>query len=228
MKTIIRLCLVASLLSAAVSGEPWRLVMTVEDNAGNVLGANIIFDADKAYEYGPEITETPDAVFDLGRQEWIDIGSSRRITLASAQAWAEVSKSRTLASLGQAPDPDTRAFAQSLIQPEFVITESPSALVLKSRFLSYTASAPLPLNPGQLRALWAYDELNAYRKAMGQRQMPPFTQLKVTQILKEKGMYPGSLVMTITTPNGSVEAVITYSLTVLAPAELALFERARR
>lgn len=199
--------------------EPIKLVIDVSDSNGGSFRAHIVFVGDLAFEYGPVLTASPDATFELVSDSWIEGDSGTRITLAQAQEWAEASRIKARASLDRVTDPGQRAFAEELLSPSFVISKAPGRLHLKSRFLGYSASEPLEIPTTIRRQIFAFDVLNAFRKAMVLRQTPPFVQLEVTRVLREEAFLPGLLVTDITTPNGSVRVTIRYSISSLTPEE---------
>ena len=141
--------------------------------------------------------------------------------------YSQSQKLRALASLGKVTDLGQKAFTEMLLNPTFTITAGDKQIQLDSEYLTYTASDALPVESGLMEAFFAYDELNAYRKAMVIRRTPPFPQLVVSGILKDKAMIPGRLVMEFRTPHGEVQVVTTLSWMPLTPEELAEFKQPR-
>ena len=220
------LCLlVLSTLRLIAHAAPVKLAITVTDPSGDTLGANIVFTDAVAYEYGPEITPVPLATFNLTAPGWSESRSGKHVTLAQARDWAATSKTQALASMDRLTNADQRAFLQGLLSPQFEVGETTAGIELKSRFVQYTASEPLELGADLKRQIAQFDELNAYRKAMQPRQPPPFTQLEVARVLREKDLYPGLLVMTLTTPNGTVRVSIRYEVLPLTSEEHALLPK---
>ncbi len=218
MKTLCLLLI--ALLGWVARAETTKLMISVSDPSGRQLVANAVFDGDRVLEFGPEISAAPLAVFDLSSPAWTETETGKRITLDQARAWASNSKAGAESSLARVTDPDQRAFVQSLLTPEFVVSKSGDGVTLKSRFLNYTASAPLTLNGDLKKRLLVYDTLHAYRKAMAPRQLPPFTQLEVCRLLADNEIYPGQLVMELTTPNGTVRVSTSYEVSSLTEEEL--------
>jgi len=201
-----------------------KLVFSISDSNGQKFGANVVFEGEKALEYGEAIQGPPDATFDLIQNAWSE-ANGVRITRDQVIEWAESTKQRSLASLTKVEDPDYRAFVEWLINPAFALSEEGGVLQWDSRFLTYTASGPLVMDASMKRALFAYDELNAYRKAMVLRKAPPFPHLFVSRALKDRNMFPGTLVMNLRTPNGEVKVVTTISLVALTSLERAEIEK---
>ena len=198
---------------------PLKLAITISDSNGSSFTANIVFHGDRALEYGPELSASPDASFDLASDSWTEGESGTRITLAQAREWAEVSRTKARGSMERMSNSDQRAFIEDLLSPSFIVTKSAGRVHLKSRFLNYTASEALEVDSMTMKQIFAFDVLNAYRKAMVLRQTPPFTQLEVTRVLSEEAIIPGLLVTDITTPKGSVRVTIRYSVSALTPEE---------
>lgn len=197
---------------------PWRLAITVSDSNGGTFGASLVFDGNIVSEFGPDPSTAPLATFNLASREWVEGGSGQRVTLAQAREWAEKSKARALVSMERMTDALERAFLQALLAPSFEVSESAGEIQLKSRFLRYTASEPLAISKDVKKQIYAFDELNAFRKAMVLRQTP-FMQLEVTRLLREKGVLPGLLVAEITTPNGNVRVMTRYTVIELSQEE---------
>lgn len=217
MKAISLLLLAA--LGIAAPAETAKLTVSVSDPSGRLLVAHIVFEGDRALEFGPEISAAPLAIFDLSTPAWTDTETGKRITLAQAREWASNSKAGAESSLARVPDANQRAFVQSLLTPDFMVHQSGDGVTLKSRFLNYTAYAPLTLSGDLKKRILVYDTLNAYRKAMAPRQLPPFTQLEVCRLLAENEIYPGLLVMELTTPNGTVQVSTRYEVSSLTEEE---------
>lgn len=205
-------CLFFVAFGVIAEAAPWKLVITVSDSNGGSFGANLVFDGNIVSEFGPDASTAPLATYNLLSHEWVEGGSGQRVTLAQAREWAEETKARSLVSMERLTDVLQRAFLQELLAPSFAVSESADGIQLKSRFLNYAASEFLAISNEVKKQIYAFDELNAFRKAMVLRQMPPFTQLEVTRVLREKGVIPSLLVTEITTPNGSVRVTTRYTI----------------
>ncbi len=221
---VIRLLLLATALFTTCGAAPTKLTLSVTDSNGQSLGAVIVFDGQQAFEYGPNIEGAPLATYNLATPGWTE-ANGQKVSLEQAKAWAAASKQRALGSIGRVTDPGQRAFTEMLLNPTFsVAADAKQVRLFSPPYLSYSASEALSLEPAAAQAFYAYDELNAYRKAMVLRQAPPFAQLTVTGILQDKGFFPGKLVMQLTTPNGAVEVVTSMNWAPLTPEEAAVFE----
>lgn len=208
-------------MATMAKAAPLKLAMTVSDSNGSFFMANLVFDGDTVLEYGPDLSGNPVAEFDLASNSWSESESGARITLAQAREWAEESRTRARSSMERMAHAGQRTFMEELISPSFVTSRSAGGIHLKSRFLRYTASEPLEVDAIIRERFFAFDVLNAYRKAMVLRQTPPFTQLAVARILREEAIMPGLLVTDITTPNGSVRVTTRYRVSALTPEEKA-------
>lgn len=219
------IALFCALIGISSNAAPLKLSLVMSDSNGNSFGAQIVFDEGYAYEYGVELSDQPYTIFDLAANSWTDGESANRITLSQAQAWAEASRTKSRKTIEQITDPSERAFTEELLWPTFAVSSSLETIHLKSHSISYSASEPLQIDSATRNQIFAYDVLNAYRKAMVLRKAPPFPQLEVTRILREKGVFPGLLTMDLSTPNGSVRVTIRYSLSALTPDEEAKIKK---
>lgn len=224
--SFIRFLILAAVFLTTSSAAPSKLILAVTDSNGQSFGGVIVFDGQFAFEYGDGINGVPLATYDLVAPAWTDQGG-QKISLEQAKAWAADSKQRALASLGKVTDPGQKAFTEMLLDPIFKITADENQIQLDSQYLEYTASEPLPVETKMMQAYFAYDELNAYRKAMVLRRAPPFPQLSVSGLLKDKAMFPGRLVMELHTPRGEVQVVTTLRWAPLTPEELTEFQKPR-
>lgn len=214
-----------ALIGVTSNAAPLKLSLVMTDSNDNSFGAQIVFDEQYAFEYGVELSDRPGATFDLAANTWTDGGSGTRITLAQAEAWAEASRTKSRRTIEQMTDPGEKAFTEELLWPKFVVSNSEGTIHLKSHSLSYSASEPLQIESVMRNQIFAYDVLNAYRKAMVLGRTPPFPQLELTRILREKGFFPGLLTMDLTTPNGTVRVTIRYSVSALTPDEEAKIKK---
>lgn len=224
--SVIRFLILTAALLTTCSAAPTKLTLAVSDSNGQSFGAVIVFAGQFAFEYGDSIKGAPLATYDLVAPGWTDQGG-QKISLEQARAWAADSKQRALASLGKVTDPGQKAFTEMLLDPIFKVTADESQIQLDSQYLGYTVSEPLPVETEMMQAYFAYDELNAYRKAMVLRRAPPFTQLSVSRILKERTMLPGRIVMELRTPRGEVQVVTDLHWSSLTTEELAEFQPSR-
>jgi hypothetical protein len=216
----------ASLILAAVAtAAPMRLAVTVSDSQGAEISANVIFDGQVVYEYGPNAAAGPIARFDLASPGWTDLTTGQAITLDQAKQWAQQSRQQTQTTLQRIPDANQRAFVGEMLEPNLAISRGGGTIRLRGQFISYAVSSPIVTSAEMLRLLFAYEELNAYRKAIVTRQAPPFLQLEVGRVAREEGMFPGRIVTDITTPAGTVTVTSVSVLTELTQSEEEAFRR---
>lgn len=220
-----RFLLLAGALLATCAAMPSKLTLTVSDSNGQTFGAVVVFDGQSAFEYDDSGIQGPPLVtYDLSESSWTE-RDGRKITLDQARQWAANSRQRALASLQQISDPGRKAFTGMLLNPSFHILADANSIRLESQFLVYVAAGSLSLPDAELKAFFAYDELNAYRKAMVMRQAPPFPQLFVSGTLKKHGFLPQRLTMLLRPAGVEVRVETTLHWSGLSEDELAELER---
>jgi hypothetical protein len=146
-------------------------------------------------------------VFDLQQMAWYDPKTREWIDLRRCQEWERESIARTTASLSKSNDTAARGFIEAAINPQLQRREQGNGiLVLFNDYVSYEVTPEVKAGPHQLQRFVAYDRLNAYHKAMNDRQLPPTTQVEVDNMLAEAKVLPKRLVVTIKTAHGQVIA----------------------
>jgi hypothetical protein len=94
-----------------------------------------------------------------------------------------------------------------MIAPRFQAQRgSNGQLSISNSHITYTVVPSTHIARNQLDRYLAYDRLNAYHKAMNDRQLPPIPQLAVDDILSQHSIFPKQLGMRLNTNDGFVVA----------------------
>jgi hypothetical protein len=148
----------------------------------------------------------PFTAFDLAKMTWQDSENRVLIDVSSAQAWEKSSIERTKATLSRESDPAVRAFVESMITPNFqIMPTSDGTIIAANSHLRYTVTPYSNVPIDQCHRFFLFDRLNAYQKAMTDRQLPPTAQLAIDDILLRKNIVPRMLAISIKTPSGDVK-----------------------
>lgn len=144
-------------------------------------------------------------VFDLDSKSWREPESARTVTLEDAKKWAEGSRKKTLTSLESESDEKARRFVESLLVPKFSVRERDGKLFLTSETVNFVVTPDKEVPKCWYDRLAAYDELNAYHKAMTTHPLLPFTQLVVSKELSQRRIWPRLIEMEVSTLKGKVK-----------------------
>ena len=138
--------------------------------------------------------------FNLKQMSWLDERTNRWISLAQCKEWAEQSKASTLKNTNSIPA-EVRSFLLWSLDPTFKVQKSKETLRLISGRVDYVISgAASTMNVDQY---YRYAVLNAYKKAMIEKQLPPFAELKAIDQMKTLGCIPRRISITIPGVPGS-------------------------
>lgn len=166
------------------------------------------------------ISQQPIAIFDLDRMEWTECSSGQLFTQAACEDWALSSTERTNATLARAPDNDVKRFVMASLKPEFEVSETADEIKISNQFLNYVFQSSLDVDEQQMDRFFKYDFLNAYRKALIEKKLPPIPQLAVSGELKKRGFVPGIMNLTVNTPNGVVSLTARTKVATLSEEKI--------
>jgi hypothetical protein len=159
------------------------------------------------------------AIYNLTDGSWRDANTGQEITLQTCEQWARASSEMSRKSLAQATDTNLKRFVELSLEPKFEVIEGNGEITLQNDVLMYRVSNPVPLSELQRQRFFAYDRLNAYRKAMTERKLPPFPQLAVDDEIERLEFVPGQIDVEIVTPSGDIEMTIELRIADLSDAE---------
>jgi hypothetical protein len=152
-------------------------------------------------------------VFDLEKMAWYEEKLGEWVDMKTCQNWEKASIERTKGSIEKIPDSATRNFIEASINPKLQTRkDQDGSLTISNDFLKYVIRPIEKPTPHQLVRFNAYDRLNAYHKAMHDRQLPPTAQIAVDDVLAKEKSVPKQLVTTIKTPNGEVVATLDLEM----------------
>jgi hypothetical protein len=128
--------------------------------------------------------------FDLKQLRWQHDESKEWVTLSQSEAWAKQSKEKSSNNVDSIPD-KVRPFVRWSLEPTFKTTATDTTLTLISGQVDYKIVAQK--TDGDLTNYFRYAKLNAYKKAMTERKLPPFAELAVIEELERRKMMPTSM-----------------------------------
>jgi len=178
-----------------------------------------LFQGRYACDISPDDFETVDAVFDLDANCWTELDPWRRVTIRDCEQWANalVEQPRDVNSTTSRR---AARVAESLLEPNFRVFElSSDELSMTSEFFTYFFSKPLELKSDQKASFFDYDRLSAYRKSMMPGQLPPFTQLAITEELRRRQFVPALTRLDAAIAETNVEIVSKVRVSALTDAE---------
>lgn len=200
-----------------------KIVAVVETEEGSVSGETYFLE-DYAIEMSPDAPKA-EVIFHLPQLSWREVEANETIEFSDCMAWAAASAEKTMESLAASTDETVKRFGESLLEPKFEIeTSSKGEITLQNEFLSYTITPVQSIDEALLGDFFVYDQLNACRKALTLRSLPPFAQLAVTEELKQRAVFPSAMTLTMRMPNGDVVVRVLTSVEELTDAEYTLLK----
>lgn len=206
---------------------------TSEKNAGmdffkligyvKVQGEEIQFETHFGGDTALEFTtsrERPDAIYDLANDSWICETFKKVIALPDCEMWAKKSSELTMESIRKSTDKEAIEFTNSLIKPNFVVELKNEVLTISNSHLTYILSAPINVDPKRKDRFFKYDKLNAYRKAMIQKQVPPFAQIRVDEEVLKTGKFFSELSVQIKPPKQDIKFILKFEIKDLSADEI--------
>ena len=122
--------------------------------------------------------------------------------MSQCETWARQSKEKSSNSAVTIPEP-IRSFVQWSLDPTFEVEETDTTLTLTSGQVDYTITGQK--TDSDLTSFFLYARLNAYKKAMTERKLPPFAELKVLAELERRNMRPESMEVQIQESRGTID-----------------------
>jgi len=198
--------------------EPFKLSVSAKAGRDEFV-ADLHFVDRRAVEYAGGKSIEPVAVYDLSAMSWKDMKTGKTITLADCEAWAAASRKRSEDSLTKSGDAKFRSFFQAMLAPNFQVKQDARKLVLSNEHFRYEVRETQEVAAPRRAAIYAYDRLNAYRKAMIERKVPPFAQLSVTNEIAARQLMPSEMKVRITSATGSVNFQVQMKVSPLSVKE---------
>lgn len=199
----------------------FKIVLAAETGEGSISG-EIYFLGNYAVEMSLDAPK-PEVVYHLPRMSWREVEANQTIEFSDCLAWAAASAKTTKESLAASTDETAKRFTESLLEPKFEIkTSGTGEITLQNEFLSYRITPAQSVDEAVMGDFFAYDQLNACRKALVLRQLPPFAQLAVTEELKHRAVFPSAIAFTMKTTKGDVVVRLLYSVEEITDAEYTL------
>jgi len=204
MSKLALLSLMAIVFGFAVQARGEEYTITLEANSEKIAEVALSIDGEQAVAKVDGITE----LFDLKNMRWQDEDTKRWVTLAQCEKWAKESKEESLSSTAQVPE-NVRAFGEWTLDPKFEIAATDDTLTLTSGKVDYQIA--VEKTDRDLTNFFRYARLNAYKKAMTQRKLPPFAELLVNEELERRKLMPRSMEIAIPAVPGapSLRMVVT-------------------
>lgn len=132
--------------------------------------------------------------FNLKDQSWLEPKTKKWTTLAQCKAWADQSKAKSLKSAESAPA-NVRPFMLWSLNPTFKVEKANGVMRLTSGQVDYVIEGQASRSGAE--KYFRYAVLNAYKKAMTERKVPPFAELKAISEMAALGHIPKKITVTM-------------------------------
>lgn len=182
--------------------KPFKIAMELKTEE-KTIEVDVFFIGDSAVEMDPEAPGSAAAIYDLKNLSWYDVAKKKTTTIADCEKWAESSLKRSQLSLRKLNDTQQRVFLSALYVPRFTPEMVKNELVLKNDAVEYRIANPEKHPANQRNRYFAYDRLNAYRKAFINKA-PPFAQLELDKALQAREIFPTVMSATIKAPYSEI------------------------
>lgn len=176
----------------------------LESNGKKIAVIKLSIDSNEATAKVDDVTER----FDLKNQRWQHAESKQWVSLAQCEAWAKQSKEKSANSAASIPE-NFRPFVEWSLSPKFNVEATDSAITLTSGQVDYAIT--VTKTGADLTNYYRYARLNAYKKAMTERKLPPFAELKVLEELERRKLMPTSMEVRIPGVPGAPEFKMTFT-----------------
>ncbi|MBM4034650.1 MAG: hypothetical protein FJ291_23140 [Planctomycetes bacterium] len=202
-----------------------RMAVEVEKGADPVV-AHVYFLGRHVFEFEGDADGELVAVYDLDKEMWHEVRKGEAVDMAEVREWLKQSEERTAKSAANPRvSADVKRLTKAMVQPDFEVSASGNSLTLKNEFVTYQVTGVPIATEGKI-ALFAWDRLNAYRKAMVERKLPPHSQLAVTGELEKRRLFPAQMVLALSLPSGSASFTMRLEVLPLSAEERAKIKAA--
>jgi len=206
-KPLRTLLLALLLLSVGAAHSPASsLAIDFKADGETVAKIRLRIDGDEAIASVGGETER----FNLAAMSWLDSSTGQWVSIEQCKAWADQSKARTSKSTDSAPA-GIRPFLTWSLSPSFSVERSSEALRLTSGQVDYVIEGAASTT--DVDGYFRYAVINAYKKAMTERKLPPFAELKAIEEMKSLGHIPRIISVTIPGVPGSPAIVLEIRAT---------------
>lgn len=132
--------------------------------------------------------------FNLKNASWFDASTRKWTTLAQCKEWANQSKAKALKSADAEPA-NVRSFLLWFLNPTFKVEKTNHTLRLRSGQVDYVIEGQASRSGAE--KYFRYAVLNAYKKAMTERKLPPFPELRAITEMRTLGHLPQKITVTM-------------------------------
>lgn len=158
-----------------------------------------------------------EGVFDLQNNAWHDPVKNIWVSLNDCREREQLSKKKSKLTMWLAPQ-EEREFLQAMLDPAFDVTELVTGeLQISDSGLQYTVTPSKDVSAELLHNYFRYDQLDAYHKAMTEKQLPPTAQIALDAILSKRGVFPAKLSARVWSAAGDV--LITATTQIRPPSD---------
>lgn len=194
MKYIASIVSAFSFLISFACGESYEI--KIRSNGEEIAVIDLTIDDSIAIAKVGQSTER----YDLKQLRWQDDASGKWVSLAECETWAKQSMDKANKSTVSIPA-SIRPFIMWTINPKFKIAQTDTTLTLTSGQVDYIISGMK--TESDLSNYFKYARLNAYRKAMTERKLAPFSELRAIDEMERSKLKPESVEIKIPGVPGS-------------------------
>jgi hypothetical protein len=167
-----------------------ELKISLKTNGESAAEISLRIEGDFATTKVMEITER----FNLKEMSWLDSTGSNWVTLEECKKWAEASKIKSSKSAEFAPK-EIRQFILWSLNPIFNVEKQNDVLRLTSGQIDYMVEGQA--SKKSVENYFRYALLNAYKKGITEKKLPPFAEIKAVAEMEKLGYITCKINITI-------------------------------
>ncbi len=202
------------------NATPFKITRVVQSQMTGRNQRAIYFADGKAVEFVSGVQSRPSVVYDLVAGGWTEVDQGRYLKLGDVEALVRARADETRKRADEHPDPQVRRFAVAVLDPLFDVEDTEQGLRLTNELIFYEVRSQRGLEGRRATWYFMFETLDAYREALATRQAPN-PHLAVIEQLRQRGMFPNEMNVTMQTPSGGVRVQMQTAFSDVTEAERA-------
>jgi len=193
-----------------LSESNFKIRMEIFEDTLLVLKSEIIFKENFVYDI---LNDSVFTIFNLNEMWFLESKDNLQFTQSDCEDFFKKSADKTKATIKDSNDSSVIKLVSVFIDPNYSVKVNGSKeIIISNDYLEYIVEDYYELSSGQNKLVFAYDVLAAYQKAIHNKRVPPFPQIELSKILKEKSILPKTLTATIKTGPMESRETIKYQI----------------
>ena len=202
-------------------GNDFKLKIEIINNGASLSKTDVIFKDNYAYQV---VDDSINAIFNLAEMWYLEPSANKTITLSSCEDFFQQGKEKTKSSIAASNDTSIINFVNALINPSYKLKEDSNGIIIWNDYFQYIIKDYDKLSEDQNNLIYSYDILAAYQKAIINPKLPPFPQIELSKILKQKKILPRSITVNMKMKTNEISMKVNYSMDLISEKEKSLIK----